>query len=130
MDFRILGPLSVTRDTSAVRLRGRNQQTILAMLLLEHGRVVPIDRLIFAIWADAPPATARDQVQIGVSRLRRALRDAADTAIRTLQPGYLLDPGTDVLDRDLYIETACGTQIPGRGDVEAAVAQMRAALAL
>ncbi len=131
MDFRLLGPLSVTHDAEPVRLSGRRPQTILAMLLLDHGRVVPVDRLILALWGEAPPATARDQVQIGVSRLRRSL-PAGGTAIRTLSPGYLLELGVgDTLDLDGYTETACaGRKLLAAGAVEEAIGRMRAALAL
>ncbi|MDP8910940.1 MAG: alpha/beta fold hydrolase [Actinomycetota bacterium] len=49
-DFRLLGPVEVVRGRDAVPLGGRKQSTILALLLLEAGRVVPADRLIDELW--------------------------------------------------------------------------------
>ncbi|MBB6118433.1 AfsR/SARP family transcriptional regulator [Nocardiopsis algeriensis] len=68
---------------------------MLASLLLELGRVVSTDHLVDVIWAQDPPETARTQVQICVSRLRRLLSPLG-TTIDTRPPGYLLraDPGS------------------------------------
>ncbi len=69
------------------------------MLLLEANRVVPVDRLVDAVWDEAPPSTARSQIQICVSALRKALADADGTdAILTRPPGYLFQVGDGELD--------------------------------
>ncbi|MGW5875101.1 AfsR/SARP family transcriptional regulator [Nocardiopsis terrae] len=65
------------------------QQIVLGALLLDLERVVSVDHLIDALWEHDPPDTARTQVQICVSRLRRLLAPTgAEIATRT--PGYLL----------------------------------------
>ncbi|MEU0151099.1 AfsR/SARP family transcriptional regulator [Micromonospora fulviviridis] len=71
MRFGILGSLRVG-DGGATVTAGRDR-TALAMLLLRAGRVVPVEELIDAVWEDHPPATARTQLQICVSRLRQRL---------------------------------------------------------
>jgi DNA-binding SARP family transcriptional activator len=72
------------------------------MLLLEANRVVSIDSLIDAVWADSPPTTARKQIQICVSSLRQSFREIglADVVV-TCAPGYLLRVKDG--DLDLYI---------------------------
>jgi len=131
MQLRILGPLFLAHNGKPVPIDGRRQHTVLAMLVLEHGKVVSVDRLILAIWGEAPPATARAQVQFCVSRLRRTLRGRSTSAIRTVSPGYLLDLGTDTLDLDEYVRVACaGHKDLKAGRIAQAVAQFRAALAL
>lgn len=67
MRFGILGPLRVGGEAITA---GRDR-TILAMLLLQAGRIVPVEELVDAVWEEQPPATARAQLQTCVSRLRR-----------------------------------------------------------
>jgi DNA-binding SARP family transcriptional activator len=54
-EFGILGPLEVCRSGRAVPLGGPRQRAVLALLLLEAGRVVTIDRLAEDVWAGQPP---------------------------------------------------------------------------
>ena len=46
MDFRILGPLEVSHDGRAIPVAGTRQRELLALLLLDAGRVVSSDRLM------------------------------------------------------------------------------------
>ncbi len=49
LDFRLLGPLEVSRDGDSLELRGPKQRGLLALLLLDAGRAVSTDRLIDAL---------------------------------------------------------------------------------
>ena len=93
--FHVLGPLQVTRAGAPVTLGGPRERVLLAALLVEHGRVVSVDGLAQALWGDHPPATARHQVAIGVSRLRKALTaaGAGPGVIATCVPGYRVADG-------------------------------------
>ncbi|MFD5327168.1 BTAD domain-containing putative transcriptional regulator [Streptomyces sp. NPDC127092] len=98
--FLALGALVVHGARGEVKLSGNRQRILLTMLLLECNRVVAVDRLIRAIWGDSPPATARSQIRICVSSLRRQF-DAGDVAatIETHKTGYRLrtpDTGVDL----------------------------------
>lgn len=73
IEYRILGPLEVVVDGDVVRLGGRKQRGVLAMLVLDAGRVVAVDRLIDGIWGTRPPATAAKSLQGYVSELRKLL---------------------------------------------------------
>ena len=73
VDFRILGPLEVVDAGSALPLGGRNQRTLLALLLLHAGEVVSTDRLIDALWGEEPPRTAQTSLQNSISHLRKLL---------------------------------------------------------
>lgn len=69
------------------------------MLMLEASHVVSVDRLVDAVWNESPPATAREQVQICVSALRRALAGAGlPDVIVTRAPGYLFHAAGGELD--------------------------------
>src|SRR5262245_35946406 len=71
VEFRILGPLEVWDADEQVEVGGPKQRRVLAALALEPGRVVPVERLVDAVWDDAPPPTARRQIQNAVSALRQ-----------------------------------------------------------
>ena len=97
--FRVLGPLDVTGPRGAVRLNSSRERTILAVLALNANRLVAAQRLVDAIWAEAPPAMAREQIYICISHLRRALaRAGLPDRIATRHPGYLLRVLQDELD--------------------------------
>ena len=95
----VLGPLQVEVDGAEVALGGPRVAKVLAALLLDAGRVVPMDRLVDVMWDDGGPATAVRQVQDAVSGLRRALADAGVPGlVATRGGGYQLQPATDQLD--------------------------------
>ncbi|WP_051116420.1 AfsR/SARP family transcriptional regulator [Amycolatopsis nigrescens] len=90
-EFKILGPLEVEHAGRTVELGGLRPRILLTMLLLEANHPVPFTRLIDAIWGDAPPASARTQVRICVSTLRRRLvLEGMPCPIETHHVGYLL----------------------------------------
>ncbi|WBB74142.1 BTAD domain-containing putative transcriptional regulator [Micromonospora sp. WMMD1128] len=131
MRFGILGPLRVGGGEATVTA-GRDR-IVLAMLLLRAGRVVPTEELVDAIWEERPPATARAQLQICVSRLRHrfvVLGLPADTIV-TDPAGYGIRVGPDDLDAEVFariVETARAAVSAGRATE--AREHYRAALAL
>ncbi|CAM3385826.1 AfsR/SARP family transcriptional regulator [Stackebrandtia soli] len=90
MEFRILGPLEVLGDAGPVPIAGRHQPRLLAMLVADVGRVVPMYRLIDGLWEDDPPPTARRQVQNTMAAIRRVLADAGFDELRAVGDGYRL----------------------------------------
>ncbi|MFF0408840.1 BTAD domain-containing putative transcriptional regulator [Kitasatospora sp. NPDC004745] len=97
--FRILGPLEALVDGRPLNLGGIRQQTVLAALLLDANRVVSVERLVRALYEEAPPATARAQLQISVSALRRLFAAHGLSDVITTHPqGYLIGVADDQLD--------------------------------
>ncbi|MFC4857049.1 AfsR/SARP family transcriptional regulator [Actinophytocola glycyrrhizae] len=130
--LRLLGPLTLSSDDEEHDLGGARQRIVLAMLALNANRVVPVESLIDAVWDDAPPTTARVQIQICVSGLRRVLAAAGGTAlIRTRPPGYLLEIPEDDLDvaRFNSLVSAARAHVGAR-HLSEAVATLRSALSL
>jgi len=72
-ELRLLGPVAAVRAGREVALGGPKQRTVLALLLLEAGRVVPAGRLVEVVWHGGPPPGAAKTLQSYVSRLRTAL---------------------------------------------------------
>ncbi|WP_433825284.1 ATP-binding protein [Actinoplanes sp. CA-015351] len=72
MRFGILGPLRADHpDGQAIPLGGPRLRALLAMLLLDAGRPIGIDRLIDGLYGEHPPAGAANALQSQVSRLRQ-----------------------------------------------------------
>ncbi|MFJ5810820.1 AfsR/SARP family transcriptional regulator [Streptomyces sp. NPDC093093] len=127
--FRILGPLQVTGLDGPVRIPPGRQEVILAALLLEANRVVSTDYLVDLIWDDEPPDTARTQVQICVSRLRKLFTKAAiAAAITTRPPGYVLKTEGDLVDAALFARKVADARTAARqGDATEAVELLHSA---
>ncbi|MFJ2172732.1 AfsR/SARP family transcriptional regulator [Streptomyces sp. NPDC087851] len=108
------------------------QQVVLAALLLENGRPQSRDRLIRLLWDEEPPETARTQVQICVSRVRKTLAAAGVKAtIVTRPPGYMLQIEDSALDLDVFRRTVAeANTLAGQGRTAEAADSMRAAVAL
>ena len=98
-DFRVLGPLEVSDETGPLLLGGQKQRAVLALLLLEPGRVVSIDRLIDALWGEHPPRTATTSLQNFISQLRKTL---GPEVVETKPPGYRLRVRPGELDVDRF----------------------------
>jgi DNA-binding SARP family transcriptional activator/DNA polymerase III delta prime subunit len=76
MRFEVLGPLRIRTDQGDVAITARRERVLVALLLLQADRAVPVDQLVEALWSDRPPHSARNQIQACVSQLRRRLTDA------------------------------------------------------
>ena len=129
MDFVVLGVIEARVEGRRVDLGGMRANVVLAILLLDSGRVVPLARLTEAVYGQAPPATGRTQIQNTISALRRLLEQhGLPQAIETRPPGYLLRIPADSLDLHRYqreVQAAREAQTPW-----AAAERYRSALAL
>jgi DNA-binding SARP family transcriptional activator len=133
VDFRILGPLEVRANGDRLRLGGRKQRALLAVLLLNANEVVSRDRLIDVLWGEKPPPTASHTLDAYLSRLRKALASDGDGEVRlvTLAPGYVLRIAPDQLDLTRFQRLAAdGQRALDAGEPELAAAKLRQAEAL
>ena len=108
------------------------KQTVLAMLALEANHVVTVDQLVDGVWGEYPPSTARSQIYICVSELRRMLgRVTDDSIIETRPPGYRVRLEPTQLDLYRFQENEARAWSSFRsGEPESAVHTMRGALEL
>ncbi|MEQ0565560.1 BTAD domain-containing putative transcriptional regulator [Amycolatopsis sp. NEAU-NG30] len=127
MEFRVLGAVEATADGVPVDLGSRKQRLVLAVLLLEAGRAVSLDRLVDLLWPTAPPASARNTVQALVSRIRAVFRAAGGPELASDGRGYVLHAGPDTIDAHRF--TALVRRARAAGD-EDAVTLLDEALAL
>ncbi|WP_395295059.1 BTAD domain-containing putative transcriptional regulator [Kitasatospora hibisci] len=97
MEFLVLGALEARRAGEPVDVRGMRQQRLLALLLLNANRVVPVDVLVDELWED-PPLSARPQVHNAIRDLRRILSGAHECRLVTVDVGYRLVVPEGALD--------------------------------
>ncbi|MGO1052945.1 BTAD domain-containing putative transcriptional regulator [Crossiella sp. CA198] len=131
--FGVLGPVAAWRGEHRIDLGWTRQQAVLAVLLLEVNRPVPVSALIDAVWGEAPPQGVRNTVQTNISRLRRALREdpAADRdgLVQRTDAGYLLRADPSQVDLVAFEQELDAARAHRRaGDLTAAAGAVESAL--
>jgi DNA-binding SARP family transcriptional activator/predicted RNA-binding Zn ribbon-like protein len=128
MEFRLLGPFEAYHDGVRVEVGSRrHERCLLAILLLEAGKLVPIDRLIELLWAGTPPRAPRGVVHTYIGRLR-AMVGRYGLTITTRGDGYLVAPGTHTTDVARFTDLA--HRAAGTADLGERVDRYDQALAL
>ncbi|HET7013039.1 MAG TPA: tetratricopeptide repeat protein [Streptosporangiaceae bacterium] len=101
MEFRVLGPVEVHASGQRVEIGHAMQRSVLAVLLLDLGRVVPTERLIDRIWGEDPPASVRNVLYGYIGKLRAALASTSgdgDAKLTRRAGGYQLDAAEKLVD--------------------------------
>ncbi|GIG66652.1 BTAD domain-containing putative transcriptional regulator [Phytomonospora endophytica] len=129
MHYALLGPLDVRDDDGApVAVGGPRPRTLLALLLLDAGHVVPTERLLDGLYGDHPPEGAANALQSQVSRLRRRILGAP---IEFHPAGYRLAVDPDDVDALRFTRLAAdGRRALTAGDHARASALLHEALGL
>lgn len=128
MEFRILGPLEVSENGVEVTVLGRSTKRLLALLLLYGGRALPMSRLIDGLWEDAPPTTAKRQVQNHAAALRRYLGAGR---ITSAGDGYRFNVDNAWLDSMVFAEAVkASRELAETGQTGEALTALRSGLNL
>jgi DNA-binding SARP family transcriptional activator/tetratricopeptide (TPR) repeat protein len=99
MEVRVFGPFEACVEGRPLALGAGKPRAVLAILALNAGTTVSVQRLIEGLWGERPPATAAKLVQLYVSQVRRALAEGGDgTAVLTRGRGYELRLSADAVD--------------------------------
>lgn len=101
--FEILGPMNIRSGGNHVDLGPPRQRALLAVLLINVGRVVPLTSIIQAVWGQNPPRQVTGTLQAYVSRLRKVLRHH-DRSVRLTHHlhGYLLEADAQSVDAVVF----------------------------
>jgi predicted ATPase/DNA-binding SARP family transcriptional activator/class 3 adenylate cyclase len=128
-EVRLLGPVQVLRAGREIGLGGPRPRAVLALLVLEAGRVVPAGRLVEEVWRGSPPPGAAKTLRSYVSRLRALLDPGATLAARG--GGYVLGLDPDLVDAVRFERLAgAGQAALSGGEAAAAAGRFRQALGL
>jgi DNA-binding SARP family transcriptional activator len=132
MEFRLLGPVEARLNGRILTPRRPQQSAVLAALLVDAGRLVPIDVMIERVWGHAAPPQARRSLYTHVTRIRRLLDQAGDGAAARLDRrsgGYLLNVQPDRVDLHRFVGLLARAREPTCADGERLVL-LREAVAL
>lgn len=102
VEFRVLGPVEVRVDGRSVPVGYAKQRCVLALLLFDVGRVVPVEQMIDRVWGVGAPDSVRNILYGHIARLRTALSEtgawSGEEPLRRLPGGYLLDADPATVD--------------------------------
>jgi len=98
MEFRLLGPVEIRAAGRLLDAGHGRQRAVLAVLLLELGKVVPAEVLIERVWDHDPPTSVRNVLYRYVARLKAALAADAGVSLSRLAGGYQLRADLEQLD--------------------------------
>jgi predicted ATPase/DNA-binding SARP family transcriptional activator len=136
MRFGILGPTQVRlADGREVAVGGPGLRALLALLLVDAGRVVTAERLIDGLYGGSLPSGAANALQSQVSRLRHLLRDSDSgrpgPLVEFHPAGYRLAVDAGDVDAHRFERLAAdGRRALAAGDRRLAAALLRQALDL
>ena len=96
----MLGPMRVLDNNGAeVQLSASKSRTLLALLLVNRGRFVSVDRIADTLWGDVPPRSAPNLIHGYIRDLRRCL---GAQEVTTVPGGYRLDVRPGSVDADRF----------------------------
>ena len=115
----MLGRIEAHVDGRRTEITSRTQRILLAALAHARGAAVPTERLIWFVWGDHPPDSARQSLKSHLSRLRRTLRE--DVVIARA-PGYALTIDPEHVDLHRFEQGLSADALP---ELETALALWR-----
>jgi DNA-binding SARP family transcriptional activator len=129
MQLRLLGSFELVLDSGPVRLPGRGERALVAVLALAERRTVPDTTLIEQLWSEGQrPVDPSNALQTRVSKLRRAMTAAGGGHLLTRDgPGYRLD--IDPAAVDIHRFAAVTAAARRAGDATTAISLYDQALA-
>jgi len=126
MDFRVLGPVEVRHDGVGLAVGGSKQRSILALLVVNVGQPVSLDRIVDGVYGEEAAEGARHSVQTFISAIRREIGDVVGK-----EPGgYELTVDTRSIDAVRFEEQVREAMASVDDEPNAAASMLREALAM
>jgi DNA-binding SARP family transcriptional activator/Flp pilus assembly protein TadD len=97
-EFGVLGAVEARINGQSVDLGHARQRCVLGVLLVETGRPVSVSQLVDRVWDEDAPQRVVGALYSYMSRLRRAVADAPEVAIRRESGGYLVTVDPEAVD--------------------------------
>ncbi|GLY39884.1 SARP family transcriptional regulator [Amycolatopsis sp. NBRC 101858] len=133
MEFLLFGEVQLRVAGKPLDVGTPRQQAVLAALVVDAGRPVPMETLIDRVWGDDPPGEARNVVYSHLSRIRQVLAEVTEltgtkTGITRRPAGYVLEIDSDVVDLNRFARLVERGNDAGETDQERAAALREALL--
>lgn len=128
---RLLGAFEIRVGGRPLAVGSAKLRVLLASLLLEAGRPVPLERLAESLWGKARPEKPRRAIQLYVVRARKLLSaETGDPVIDTVGDGYRMNVPAGSTDIGRFQGHLARAAVAARaGHVQAQAAALREALA-
>src|SRR4051812_27888172 len=97
----VLGEIEMILGDREIDVGPTRRRCVLAVLLVEANRVVPVEQLVRRVWDGSPPPKATASLRSHLSRLRTALARGA-CAIARRSGGYVLTMDESAVDIHLF----------------------------
>lgn len=135
MEFRVLGPLEIRDGERELTPLAPKLREVLALLLLRHNQIVPMNALIDELWGENPPRSALSTLQTYVYKLRKifhAVNETTDGFTLVTKPaGYRAAIAPERIDAYGFEQLVKnGNAALEDGDVREAARSLAQALAL
>jgi DNA-binding SARP family transcriptional activator len=133
LSVHMLGTFNMTVADAAVKLPASRAVSLLKYLLLHHKQTLSRDMLMDIFWPDAEPEMARNNLNVSLHSLRKALRAATDLPIILFEDGmYSLSTNLQVwLDVEEFERCIkAGQRLEAREQLTAAILEYETAISL
>jgi DNA-binding SARP family transcriptional activator len=103
VEYRLLGPVQLLVRGRPAEVKRRQERLLLAILLLEPGKVVSSERLVELLWPDERPVNPKRALQVYASRLRAVLAEVdPETRLDGGSEGYAVQGASGRTDWELF----------------------------
>ncbi|WP_438486775.1 AfsR/SARP family transcriptional regulator [Streptomyces sp. S186] len=136
LDIRVLGPLQLRSGNALPTPTAPKERKLLALLLMNSGRTVPISTITEELWSDRPPRTAVTAIHAYVLSIRRNLAvalglrgaDVRADLLQTRNKGYAFHTEDCSFDLPRYqaLESS-GREALRAGDLDRGIRLLRQA---
>jgi len=129
----MLGGFSMMIGELTVKIPASRGLSLFKYLLLHHKQNIPRELLMDIFWPDAEPETARNNLNVAMHSLRKALRTVIFLPVIVFEDGaYGLEPNLQVwLDVEEFERCIkAGERLEARNQLTAAVAEYETAISL
>ena len=129
----MLGAFNVTIGDLAVKLPASRSLSLFKYLLLRHKQSTSREVLMDVFWPDAEPETARNNLNVAIHSLRKALRHVIFLPVITFRDGaYCIEPNLQIwLDVEEFERCVkAGQRLEARNQLTAAVTEYETAISL
>jgi DNA-binding SARP family transcriptional activator len=132
VSVHMLGRFAMNTQNASLKLPASRSLSLLKYLMLHHKQSIPREILMDVFWPDAEPETARNNLNVAIHAIRRALRGSIEFPVILYGDGaYSITPAMEVwLDVEEFERLVHAGQNLETRNQSAAVSEYEAAISL